>query len=326
MQLSRSQGDHCNPAVAIDSQGGLYAAWQENERGIWSIRMSISADGVEWSEPFAVADSNDNQVNPALAASVLPSGLVALAWQSDAVGNQDIYVATSMDAFATSEVAQVTTDPADQTEPALAIDGQDTVVVLWTDARNESSDIYGAVSTDGTWINVPVVNTESNQSQVAVAAGLTGCMLHMAWVDDIGGDADVFYVASEGLPTSPLAGVDLIDDASGADQQAPALACSQGADGTEQVFACWIDGRNGNADLYLADVSVGSSRANVLVDGEGVDSNQYEVALGVDACGEPYMVWMDDANGMREVYCSAASPKMGFPVASQDGCPPTNCK
>lgn len=318
MRLSRSQGDHCNPAVAIDSRGALYAAWQENEKGVWNLRMSISTDGIEWCEPFAIVDSNDNQVNPVLAASVLAGGPVALAWQSDAAGNQDIYVATSMDAFATSEVSQVTTDSADQIEPALAIDCQDTVVVLWADARNGSSDIYGAVSTDGAWTNLPIVNTESNQSQISVAAGLAGSMLHMVWVDDIGGDTDVFYAASEGLPMSPLGGVDLIDDASHADQLTPALAVTVGADGAEQVLACWVDGRNGNADLYLADASVGSSPVNVLVDGQGVESNQYEVALAIGVCGEPYMAWMDDANGMREVYCSAISPT-GCPVDMQDG-------
>jgi hypothetical protein len=318
VQLSLGQGDHCNPAVAIDSQGTLYAAWQENERGVWSIRMSVSADGAAWSEPFAIADSNDNQVNPTLAAGVLAGGPVALAWQSDAGGNQDICVATSVDGFATREVARVTGDAADQTEPVLAVDAQDTIVVLWTDARHGSNDIYGAVSTDGAWTNVPVVSTESNQSQIAVATGLAGSLLHMAWVDDIGGDTDVFYAASEGLPTSPLTGVDLIDDESGADQQAPVLAVAVGADGTEQIFACWIDNRNGNADLYLADVSVESLRVNVLVDGAGVESNQYEVALGAAICGEPYMVWMDDANGMREVYCSATLPGMDLPPDAQD--------
>jgi len=289
----------------MDSHGVLYAAWQENERGHWSVRMSVSADGLGWSEPFAVTDSNDNQVNPVLAAGVLPSGLAALAWQGDAAGNQDIYVATLTDGAVA--VAQVTTDPADQTEPALAIDGNDTVVVMWADARNGSSDIYGAASTDGAWMNVPVVNTESIQSQVAVAASPTGDTLHVAWVDDIGGDLDVFYAASQGLPASPLAGVDLIDEASGADQRDPALAVIPDADGTERVLACWVDARNGDADLYMADVTADSPRTNVLVEGEGLESNQYEVALGVGACGVPYMVWTDDANGMRQVYCSAAT-------------------
>jgi hypothetical protein len=302
VQLSRSQGDHCNPAVAVDSRGVLYAAWQENERGVWSVRMSMSADGLQWSEPLAVADSNDNQVNPALAAGTLPSGLVALAWQSDASGNQDIYVATLTDGVVA--VAQVTSDPADQTGPVLAIDGQDTVVVLWSDARNESSDIYGAASTDDVWTNVPVVNGDSNQSQVAVATSPMGNTLHVAWVDDFGGDLDVFYTACEGLPVSPLVGVDLIDDASDADQQAPALAVTTDADGAERVLACWVDSRNDNADLYLADVSADSPLANVFVEGVGLESDQYEAVLGVGACGDAYLVWTDDANGMRQVYCS----------------------
>jgi hypothetical protein len=289
--------------------GVLYAAWQENARGIWNVCLSVSADGHQWSEPATIADSNDNQVNPAIAAGSLPSGLVALAWQGDVAGDQDIYVATVVDGLA--RVAQVTTDPADQTEPVIAIDGQDTIVVLWTDARNESSDIYGAASTDGSWTNVPIVNIDSNQSQPALAIAPEGGMLHVAWVDDIGGDADVFYAASEGLPTLPLAGVDLIDDASGAEQQAPAVAVTTLADGTERVFACWADARNGNADLYLADATSGAPKANVLAEGEGLGSNQVEAAVGVGVSGSPYLVWTNDANGARQVYCSgteAAEP------------------
>jgi hypothetical protein len=57
---------------------------------------------------------------------------------------------------------------------------------------------------------------------------------------------------------------------------------------------------------------------NFLMDGQGVESNQYEVALAIGVCGEPYMAWMDDANGMREVHCSTILPT-GLPVDMRDG-------
>lgn len=306
MQLSHSEGDHCNPAVAIDSMGVLYAVWQENARGVWNVCVSVSGDGLQWSKPVPIVDSNDNQVNPAIAAGVQPSGLVAVAWQSDAGGNQDIHVAGSTDAFATAEIARVTTDEADQVDPAVAIDVEDSIFVLWTDARNASSDIYGAAS-GGAWANVPVVNIDSNQSQPAVAIGSTG-LLHVTWVDDLGGDADVFYASSEGLPASPLAGVDLIDDASHAEQRSPAVAAVAAEDGTERVLVCWVDGRNGNTDLCLADVSPDSPRASVRVGNNGVASNRDEVGLATAPAGGLYMVWTDDAAGARQVYCTAVEP------------------
>ena len=315
MQLSRSEGDHCNPAVAIDSRGVLYAVWQENARGAWNVCVSTSGDGLQWSEPVRITDSNDNQVNPAIAAGAQPSSLVAVTWQSDEMGNQDIYVASSTDAFATAEIVRVTTDEADQVDPAVAIDAEDSIVVLWTDARNASSDIYGAASR-GDWANVPIVNIDSNQSQPAIAVRRAGRVLDIAWVDDLGGDADVFYAASEGLPASPLAGVDLIDDTSRAEQQSPAVAVTAGEDGVERVLVCWVDGRNGNTDLYLAEVGDDSPRANVLVENGGIASNRDEVVLITGPTGRPYMAWTDDAAGARQAYCSTVGD--AEPATSKD--------
>lgn len=297
--------------------GVLYAVWQENTRGVWDVRLSVSGDGQQWSEPVRITDSNDNQVNPAIAAGVEPSGLVAIAWQGDTADNQDIYVAGSTDAFATAEINQVTADEADQVDPAVVVDGEDSIVVLWTDARNDSNDIYGAASS-GAWANVPVVNIDSNQSQAAVAVRPGGRVLDIAWADDIGGDTDIFYAASEGLPSSPLAGIDVIDDASRAEQRSPAIVTTAGEDGAEHALLCWVDGRNGNTDLYLADVSPDSPRTNVLVENDRAAGNRDEVMLAAGSTGGPCMVWTDDADGVRRVYRFAVG---GAEPAASEGRP-----
>ncbi len=296
------------------------------------MSFSTSPDGKTWSAPEPVADSNSNQVNPVIAVGSQPTGLVAVAWQDDRAGNQDICVARSMDALATVEVSPVTVDTNDQTEPALAIDGQDRTSVVWTDARNGSTDIYGAASDRGPWANVPVVATGSNQSHPTLAAGSAGNVLYLAWVDDIGGDADIFYAASAGLPKSPFGGTDLIDDKSKAEQQAPVIAATAGTDGAERVYVCWQDSRGGayrnGTRLYFADVSPGSTSANLLVGGKAASSSQSDAALGTDAHGDPYVVWTnEDAKG-RQVYYTgvareeAASPAAQKAPASPDGVDP----
>ncbi len=137
VQLTRGQGDHTNPAVAVDGAGVLYAVWQENVRGNWDVCLSVSADGKAWSAPKAMIDANDNQVNPAIAASGQPNGLVAVLWQDDRSGNQDVYMATSTDAFTSSTVTAVASDEADQTDPAVFIDGEDAIFMRWMDTRND---------------------------------------------------------------------------------------------------------------------------------------------------------------------------------------------
>ena len=323
VQLSHSTGDHCNPALAIDSAGTLYVVWQENAGGAWDVCVSTSVDGQTWSLPKPLAGSMNaqahpavNRVNPVVAAG---GSLVAAAWQEGPTGNQDVCVASSTNRFQTATVSRVTSDPTDQIDPALAVDGQGTIFVLWTDARNGSTDIYGAASNAGPWTNVPIANSESNQSHAALAIGSNGRTLHVAWVEDKTGDLDVYYATSEGLPMSPLAGANIIDDSSGADQQMPVLGVAAGADGTDRVFVCWEDGRNlaygGDTDVYFADVSPGSLRTNVLVDNDGTSGNQHEAALGADGLGYPYIVWVGDSGKTPRLYYAAATYVNPVPLA-----------
>jgi uncharacterized repeat protein (TIGR02543 family) len=326
VQLSQSAGDHCNPALAIDALGTLYVVWQENAGGIWDVYVSTSVDGQTWSAPKPLAAAMNvssrpavNRTHPVVAASRQSSGLVAVAWQEGAAGNQDICVASSTNRFETAAVSRVTSDPADQTDPTIAIDGQDTIVVLWTDARNGSTAIYGAASNAGPWTNVPVVADENSQSHPVLVAGLTGETLHLAWVEDKAGNLDVFYAATEGLPTSPLMGTDIIDDTSGADQQAPALGVAAGADGSDRLFVCWEDARNiaysGAADVYFADISPGALGVNVLVDDDGTSGSQHEPVLGTDRWGSPYVVWVGDSSTSPQLYYSGATYANPVPLA-----------
>jgi hypothetical protein len=301
--MSRGKGDHCNPVMAVDGLGTLYVVWQENTRGVWDVCLSICVDGQTWSAPMRLTDSEEDHVNPAIAAGPLPSGLVAIAWQAGATGRQDVYVAQSWDAFVSAEVAQVTSDDADQADPAVAIDGADTILVVWADSRGGSSDLYAATSAEGPWTNVPVVAIDSNQTQPAVAVDSTG-RVHLIWVDDLGGDADIFYAVSEELPTGPVTCIDIIDDESRAEQQSPAIVVARDASGVERVLAGWVDGRNGDADLYAADLTTGSPPTNVLVGHGGAAGNQREISFGVGVAGDPYVVCTDDGSGGPQVYCS----------------------
>jgi len=290
--------------MAVDGLGTLYVAWQENSRGVWDVCLSTCVDGQTWSAPVRLTDSDEDHVNPALAAGTLPSGLVAITWQAGPTGRQDIYVAHSTDAFASAEVAQVTSDDADQADPAVAIDGVDTILVVWADSRGGSSDLYAATSAEGPWTNVPVVAIDSNQTQPAVAVDSRG-RVHLLWVDDLGGDRDIFYAVSQGMPTDSVACMDIVDDETRADQGSPTVVVAKNADGVERAFACWVDGRHGNAGLCLADLTAGAPPANVLLGDGGAAGNQREVSLGVDAAGDPYVVCTDDVGGDPQVYCSA---------------------
>ncbi len=311
VQLTSSGNDQSFPAIGIGVDDRLYVVWQDNRRGNWDIYIRTSADGVTWTTETRITDSDHNQIRPAIAVDGQSPSQVHIAWQDDGAGNQDIYVASSSNSFATKTVAQVTTNSAQQTAPAIAVNAANAVFLAWTDSRNGSSDIYGAASSNGPWTNVTIATGAGNQSAVALAADASGTRLHFAWADDASGNSDIRYASSDGLPSSPLAGTRIVDDTSAADQTAPTLVAAGSAGASSRVFVCWVDERNANAsgldtDLYFVEVS-GGQGTNVLVGDGGTASDQSEPALGIDLYGYPYVLWTDHRNVTDYVYYAGST-------------------
>ncbi len=297
--------DQCNPAMAVGSDDKLYVAWQDNRRGNWDIYLSTSSDGINWSTEIRVTDSNDNQINPALV--VGSSNNACIVWEDDRNGNKDIYVATSSNGFVTKTISQITLENSNQVEPAIAVDSDNTVYVVWTDTRNNKNDIYGAASNNGPWTNIPIVNTEDSQSSPAIATEDVGSILHIVWVDDRPGDDDIYYAKTgSGLPGSPLIGSSIIDDTTGADQLRPAIAVSGSTGNNLKVFVSWEDERNTDYDLYFTELGSGSG-TNVFVDDDGTNTGQAEPAINLDKDGYPYLVWTDNRNSNKDIYYAGST-------------------
>jgi hypothetical protein len=311
IQMTTDGSDQCSPAIAIGSDDTLYVVWQDRRRGNWDIYIRTSADGLTWSAETRITDSDDNQIRPAIAVDSQSPNHACVAWQDDGAGNQDIYVATSSNAFSTKTISQVTANASDQTDPAIAVDASNTVYLVWADSRNGTSDVYGAASNSGPWTNVPVATGAGSQSAPVIATESAGTVLHVAWVDDAGTDATIRYASSDGMPSSPLAGTNIVDDTSGADQTAPSIATAGSAGNNLRVFLCWTDERNVNAngrdtDLYFVDVSA-SQGTNVLVGDGGTGSDQSDPAVGVDRYGYPYVLWTDSRNVTKYVYYAGST-------------------
>jgi len=309
MQVTNNVLDQCNPDIAVGTDGRFYVVWQDNRRGNWDIYVSTSADGAVWSAPVRVAESDYDEVRPAIAVDSQSPNRAYVTWQDNRAGNQDVYVSSSNNGFVSKTVQAVTSHAQNQTEPRIAVDGSNTVYIVWTDDRNGATDIYGAASNSGPWSNVRIAGAAGNQFSPVVAAEPGGSVLHLAWVSDLAGNEDICYGVSNGLPASPLTAVNIIDDTSEADQGAPAIAVAGGA-GAARVFVCWQDARNTannqDMDIYAAEIKVGDE-TNLLVGDGGTSTYQSEPAMGVDLHGRPYVVWTDGRNATDQVYFAAST-------------------
>jgi len=307
--LSTNAADQCNPAVAVSDNDQVYVLWQDNTRGNWDLCGSVSVDGTTWSGVARVTDSNDNEVSPAIGVDHGSTPRVYVAWQDDRAGNADVYVAFSDNGFIGQTFTQVTNNAAAQTDPAITIGADNAVYVVWTDTRGGSADLYGASSANGFGSNVPFVNASGNQTDPSLAVEPTGSVLHLVWVDDRGGDQDIYYASTDGMPSSPLEGVNLIDDTSSADQSCPAIRTAMTEGGDLGIYAFWLDARvvgtSTDTDLYFADLGEGCSRTNVLVGDGQTNSAQSEPVMGIRPDGHPFVVWTDGRNTQAEVYLAS---------------------
>ncbi len=303
VQITTDSADHCNPDIARGSNGALYVVWQDNRNGNWDIYASVSSDGLTWSQPVQVTNSKSDETHPAIVVDSGSPDHVYVTWQDNRNSHWDIYVASSTNSFASTSISRISSDSANQIDPDIAIDGEGTVYVVWTDLRNGQADIYGASSEDTSWTNVPVVTTTSSQTNPAIAAQQDVSIIHLLWTDDAHGDNDIYYAWSNGLPTAAVTGSSIIDDTSGANQDQPTITCQE----SSKVFGCWQDWRhainnNGDSDLFMADLESGSAATNVLIGDDSTNSGQSEPAVGIDGYGHPYIVWTDDRDSVDQIY------------------------
>lgn len=312
VRLTNLAGDRCDPVVAVGADDVVYVAWQDNRGGNWDIYVSRSADGITWQNALCVTDSNDNQTHPAIAIDEADPPRVYIAYEDDGAGNQNICMTSSTTSFATKTTTQVTSHAADQTEPALAIGAGNVAYVVWTDARNGLTDIYGASS--ASWTNMAFVTAAGDQHSPALAVEPGTSVLHLVWCDDAVGGSDILHAASTGLPGSPLAGSCIVDDTSDAGQSAPAIVAVRDPSDNTHVYVCWQDyrtaGDTADSDLYFAEIRSGVAGTNILIGDGGANSDQSEPALGFDQYGEPVILWTDNADGTTRV-CGARATHFG---------------
>jgi hypothetical protein len=309
--ISENESDQINPTLAVDAEGKVFVAWQEERRGNWDIYVSHAAGGADWSVSQRISDLESNQINPALA---VDGTRVYLTWQDNLAGNEDIYVASSTNQFNTTSIEPVSLNTALQTDPAITVvNGQ--VIIVWTDLRHNAADLYGATSASG-WTNVPLVTHAANQSQAALAGD---DQLHLTWVDDRSGNNDIFYAALPAtLATAPVEGASIIDDTTGRRQDHPSIIL-KGQGDQKNIYVAWQDQRNAvtDPDIYFTTVQ-SDLRTNVLVTAESQNAHQSEPALGLTLQGAPYLVWVDRRNNAQDIYYTGVTNIAGEQVAAQE--------
>ncbi|MFQ6605105.1 MAG: T9SS type A sorting domain-containing protein [Fidelibacterota bacterium] len=193
----------------------------------------------------------------------------------------------------------------------------DDVIVVWSDTRNGSRNIYAQkVLPDGSQLwgefGSPVTNLPGRQEDpVAIEDGAGGAFI--AWVDyrfDVAGDIFVQHISSSGQVLMNPSGVPLCQVAG---TQITIAMCTDSLGG---VFVTWQDNRNGvDQDIYGTHISFDNT---VLAEGTGlplatINGDQYRKSLEYSGNHQAQLTWTDERDAVNpEIYVQRFNPDMSL--------------
>lgn len=294
VNVSNNDGDSYYSVIAVEA-GTVYLAWQAGEPGDWDIFFSKSTDGgATWSAAVNVSNNVGVSVNPAM---VVNAGTIHIAWLDGAPGNNEIFFSKSTDGGVTwSPAVNVSNNTAQSGNPAIALDAG-TICLAWHDETPGFPDIFFSKSTDGgaTWstaVNVSESSGGSYTPAIAVDAGT----IHLVWMDDTPGLADIFYSNSTDGGTTWSAPVNASNTEGSSEY--PDIAIDAGT-----IHLTWHDWTSGNYDvLYSKSTDGGAtwSAAENVSNNVGDSQNPTIAARS----GTVYLAWDDWTPGASEIFYS----------------------
>ena len=235
------------------------------------------------------------------------SGNIWTAWHAGSVGSRDIYVsklAAGEENF--GGTVQLTNNTTDQCNPAVALDSNDKLYVVWQDNREGDWDIYVSTSIDGiSWSTEIRVNDPNIGNQINPAVVIDGQnYAHVVWQDDRAGNQDIcIATSSDGFATKTVSQI----TSDSFDQIEPAIA----ADSDNTIYVVWTDGRNGSNDIYGA--ASNNPWTNVAIVSN--TNNQSSPAIATESTGSIlHLLWVDDTSGDNDIYYASSDGLPGSPL------------
>jgi len=249
-----NENDQTAPVIAIDTSSAvpnrMYAAWQSNQEGNQDIWLGTSTGGSTW-DAMPITDNTADQVYPIVA--VDENRVAYVVWtdaRNSGTTGTDIWGASS-DEGPWTPIAVV--DAAgDQSGPAGAT--SEILHLGWvTDVNGFGEILYandaGGLPLSGTSI-VDATEPNAVQRMPALAVSSTGDrdVAFACWEDgrnvNLNSDTDIYFAESG----SPFGTNILVNDDPGTSRQTnPAIGLDGG-----NPYMVWVDGRNGNDDIYYA--------------------------------------------------------------------------
>lgn len=224
-----------DPRACSDGSGGAIVVWEdlrdEFSWNIWGQRVSGQGEVLWTTDGAAICTDPSNQTDPLIVSDGAGGAIVV--WLDERNFNQDIYaqrVGADGSVLWAANGVPVTSYPDNQFEFEAIEDGSGGVVVVWTDMRTGTADIYAqrldaAGSPVWTADGVAVCTAAGFQEKACAATDGAGGAI-FAWVDPRGTDLDIFAqrIDAAGSAVWTVNGVEVVGSAN--DQDNPDIVPS----------------------------------------------------------------------------------------------------
>jgi len=302
LRLSWTPGQSENPDIAVDSIRRQHVVWVDynpSPAENTEIMYKHKAYTALWSPTIRVTWTVSGSSSPAIA--VDSNDTVHIVWTECIIENREIYYKKTTDCGNTwTPTKRLTWNPGGSSNPAIAIDSNDNIHVVWANGVGTNSLIYHKVSTDGgnTWstvnrLSVPV----SGFMKPDIAADQSGGV-HVVWSHPFSGKTDVLYRRSTNGGTTW--------------QISQRLTWSTGYTGAPKIdigplggiHVVYADNSPGNLDIFYKESTDGGTTWLPMARLTWNDSESEHPQIAVDKNNSVHIVWWNATGGesLFEIY------------------------
>ena len=240
LNLSNTGQANIMPGLYADADGHLHAVWSDGSPGNDEILYAFKRSGASaWSPPERVSSTSGRSWAPAVVAD--RRGNVHVVWHDFTPGPTEIYYAMKSTGGAWTGHGNVSFTIGGSVFPALAVDSDDTVHVVWQDSIVTSSPpppfkiLYAHKPAGGVWSSLLQLSGDSGNAEMPTLAVGPENGLHVAW--DTTDTLALLYVHRPQPEMGWTAPMTVTTISPGTQYPFPVLAASL----TEAVHLLWSD-------------------------------------------------------------------------------------
>lgn len=253
--------------------------------------------GVNWATAKRLTWTSGYSRVPSLATD--STGGIHVVWKDETPGNAEIYYKSSANGGETwGPAKRLTWNSSRSEDPVIAVDGADTVHVVWSDDVPGTREVYYKRSSDRgeTWSTMKRLTWLSSYCGNPTMAADSAASLHVAWDVEAPKNMEIYYKRSPDGGATWSAAEKLVGNPGGSSWSRLAV------DSMNNPHIVWMDSTPGDPEIYYKTSTDGGSTwgANKRLTWTG--GNSYDPDLAIDSAGFVHVVWRDDIAADIEVY------------------------